>query len=203
MSDDVFEAFGGDDIFDDDEQRQTDGEAQNNRTFIVAVAVLGGLLVCAIGSFMLWALVLNRPAPVMEAPVEVPTEMVAEEVSIATETPEPTPMPTLTPTPMPTETPEPTPTPLLGPTNTPTAEGVALADGEDDGDEADTPSVRRTPTPSPTAQTVARAEEPAATSSGASGSTELAQTGLGEWLLIGLAVFLLATMVLARRLRSA
>ena len=61
MSDDVFDAIGGDDTFvEDEEEQQPEGEGRN-RTFIVAVAVLGGLLVCALISFGVWALVLNKP----------------------------------------------------------------------------------------------------------------------------------------------
>lgn len=194
MSDDVFGAFGGDDIFDDAEQKQPQGEAQNNKTFIIAVAALGGLLVLAIGAFMLWALVLNRPSELAEAPAEVATETAMVEAIVETDTPEPTSAPT--------DTPKPTPTPLLGPTKTPTPEGLVLAD-----EDATTPIVRRTPTPTSTSMTLAKAEDTRAETGVGSGetpaSTELAKTGLGEWVLVGVAVVLIATVVLARRLRSA
>ena len=205
MSDDVFEAFGGDDIFnDDDEPTQAEGEGQNNRTFIIAVAALSGLLVCAIGAFMVWALFLNNPRQVSEAPVlgplETPTLELIEavdivEVVVETDTPEPT------ETPMPTDTPAPTPspTPLLGPTSTPEGEG----NGEAEGGEAEpTQVVRRTAVPTATPATLAQASPPEAPAA-AAGSAQLSQTGLGEWVLIGVALLLLATMVLARRLRSA
>jgi cytoskeletal protein RodZ len=201
MSDDVFEAFGDDNIFnDDDEPVEAEGAAQNNRTFIMAVAVLGGLLVCAVGAFMVWALVLSGPRQTTQAPVLAPVESPAVEVIVETDTPEPT------ETPMPTDTPAPTPTstPLLGPTSTPPSEGAASAEGE----EAEgTQVVRRTPTPSPTASTLAQASGSTATSaeaaSGTTATAELSKTGLGEWVLIGVALLLLATMVLARRLRTA
>ncbi len=205
MSDDVFEAFGGDDIFndDDDEHGQPEGEGQNNRTFIMAVAVLGGLLVCAVGAFMVWALVLNTPREMVEAPVVEPIasptiELI--EVVVEPEVPEPTETPVPTDTPAPT----PTPTPLLGPTNTPVPEEDAAGEGE--GAE-ESPVVRRTPTPSPTPPLLVQSSGSGAVSGeaavGPAGSTELSQTGLGEWVLVGVAVLLLATMVLARRLRSA
>jgi hypothetical protein len=201
MSDDLFEAFGGDDIFsDDDEPTQAEGEGQNNKTFIIAVAALSGLLVCAIGAFMVWALFLNNPRQVAEAPIlepiEAPTlELVAVVVEPEPETPEPT------ETPMPTETPAPppSPTPLLGPTSTPDGDGNGGAEGENP---ESTQVVRRTAVPTATPPTLAQAsppEGPAATG----GSAQLSQTGLGEWVLIGVALLLLATMVLARRMRSA
>lgn len=92
MSDDVFEAFGDDDIFAEDEDlEQPEGEGQN-RTFIIAVAVLGGLLLCALAAFGVWAFVLNGPREAAPAPTEVvvtPTVEV-EEVVAETETPAPT-----------------------------------------------------------------------------------------------------------------
>jgi outer membrane biosynthesis protein TonB len=209
MSDDVFEAFGGDNIFNDDEEpRQAEGEGQNNRTFILAVAVLGGLLVFAVGAFMVWALVLNKPVQIAQAPIETPADTATVEVMVVADTPEPTetPVPTNTPPP-----PTPSPTPLLGPTNTP--EGEAVAEGaEPEG----TQVVRRTPTPTATLVTVVQSSGAGATTSGGTasgttsgpasgtaGSAQLSQTGLGEWVLIGVAVLFLATMILARRLRSA
>jgi hypothetical protein len=208
MSDDVFEAFGGDDIFnDDDEPKQAEGEGQNNRTFIMAVAVLGGLLVCAVGAFMVWALFLNTPRQMIEAPIEPPVVEVAEidevnevnEVIVIVETE--TPLPTETPAPTDTPEPTPSPTPLLGPTSNPDSEGEAVAGGE--GAES-TQVVRRTAVPTATPPTLAQSTTGGAEVAVATGgATQLSQTGLGEWVLIGVAVLLLATMVLARRLRSA
>jgi hypothetical protein len=208
MSDDVFEAFGGDDMFnDDDEPKQAEGEGQNNRTFIMAVAVLGGLLVCAVGAFMVWALFLNTPRQMVEAPIELPVVEVAEiddvnevnEVIVIVETE--TPLPTETPAPTDTPEPTPSPTPLLGPTSNPDSEGEAVAGGEVA--EA-TQVVRRTAVPTATPATLAQSTTGGAEVAVATGgATQLSQTGLGEWVLIGVAVLLLATMVLARRLRRA
>ena len=205
MSDDVFEAFGDDDIFSEDEEelKNAEGEGQN-RTFIIAVAVLGGLLVCALISFGVWALVLNRPQEAQSRVGDIVASPTVEAVVEATATPKP---PAATDTPMPTDTPE--PTPLLGPTATPTADEEAdpdtsaVAEAPEEVTPTATQAPRRRPTPTrtprPTATT--RASNPD-TSLGAS-SGQLSETGLGEWILIGAAVILVAVIVTARRLRRA
>ncbi len=187
MSDDVFEAFGDDDIFSEEEEPKPEGDGQN-RAFIIAVAILGGLLVCALASFAVWALVLSRP---QEAIPDVLEPIVTE--TPAVEAIEATPTATLAPT----ETAEPTPTatPLLGPTSTPTPEeGDVAAIAEDEA----TPVVRRTPTPTSTPRA-----DPTPTVATAVAAQELAQTGMREAVMIGAALLLIALMVLARRLRSA
>lgn len=207
MSDDVFEAFGGDDIFEEDDELQEPEGGDQNRTFIIAVAVLGGLLVCALISFGVWALVLNRPQEVVPEPTEAAATATLEltaTVELATDTPAPT------------DTPEPTATPLLGPTATPDETGAmgqeageemgeetGDATGEEAGEEtpAETVVARRSPTPTATPRSTPTPRVSGGTSSGVSG--ELSQTGLGEWMLVGGAVFLVAIMVLARRLRKA
>lgn len=211
MSDDVFEAFGDDDIFaEEEEPEQPEGEGQN-RTFIIAVAVLGGLLVCALISFGVWALVLNRPRQVAPPPTEVVATATPEAVVEETDTPVPTEMPSAT------DTPEPTATPLLGPTATPTAEAdeegedgesMAQTPGDEDEEEAEptaTTAPRRTPTPTrtprPTSTPRVEAENGGTGFGGTNG--ELSQTGLGEWLLVGAAVLFVGVMFVARRLRTA
>jgi hypothetical protein len=200
MSDDVFEAFGDDDIFAEDEEELKEAEGEgSNRVFIIAVAVLGGLLVCALISFGVWALVIN--------PRQQAQQQVSEAVPTATATLEPTATEEVivwTDTPEPTETPKPTATPLLGPTHTATPEeGGAMAAAGEDAEPTATSAPRRTATPT-------RTPRPTATPIGGSGETsygassgELSQTGLGEWLMVGGAVMLLAVVILARRLRSA
>ncbi len=106
MSDDVFGTLGDDDILEEEEQKpKTAAGDGQNRTFIIAVAVLGGLLVCALLSFGVWALVLNRPqeaetriGEALEAAAQTPgAETPAVEVVVdaaaadtpAAETPEP------------------------------------------------------------------------------------------------------------------
>ncbi len=214
MSDDVFEAFGDDDIFTEDEepQQQSEGGGQD-RTFIIAVAILAGLLVLSLISFGVWALVLNRPQEAAPPPTEVVASPTVE-VIVAEDTPTPEP----TETPAPTETPEPTPTPLLGPTATPngeegeadpdtvTAVGATEGEGEngdENEDEAEpTQVVRRTPTPMPTPQATPTPRGSDAGTDLSASSGQLSQTGLSEWLLIGLAMLLVAVMVAARRLRQ-
>jgi hypothetical protein len=221
MSDDLFESFGDEDLFEDEEEEisgEAEGEGQN-RTFIIAVAVLGGLLVCALAAFGVWALVINprqaqnqlpqaQPSPTVTATMEEAVAATATEVA-ATDTPEPEP----------TDTPEPEPTdtPVMGPTRTPTPEvtetpepGEADGDtdvsqempGDEDGTPTSTPRPRRTATPRPTP--TPRPEDPTAgDTDGMDQDEELSQTGLGEWLLAGAAVLLIGVALLARRLRSA
>jgi hypothetical protein len=121
------------DILPDEEEReeeQAPQEGETNRTFIILVAALGGLLVLAIGAFVAWAVFI---APNMRAHIEsqneailatntavavavAETETAAAIPPTATDTPEPTdtPVPTETPTPLPpTDTPEPEPTATL------------------------------------------------------------------------------------------
>ena len=62
MSDDLFESFGDEDLFADEDEEELSEEAEGegqNRTFIIAVAVLGGLLICALAAFGVWAFVIN------------------------------------------------------------------------------------------------------------------------------------------------
>lgn len=210
MSDDVFEAFGDDDIFaEEDEQEQPEGEGQN-RTFIIAVAVLGGLLVCSLIAFGVWALFLNRPRPAVPEPTEVVATATTEVVIEETDTPEPT------ATEAATETPEPTPTPLLGPTATPTPEGgeedgesMAETPGGGEGDEeaesTATTAPRRTATPTRTPRPTSTPRVEASNGAAGNGGSrdELSQTGLGEWLLIGAAALFVGIIVVTRRLRTA
>lgn len=208
MSDDVFDAFGDDDIFAEDDEQQPEGEGQN-RTFIIAVAVLGGLLVCALISFGVWALVLNKPRSATPPPTEIVATVTVEAMAAETELSEPA-----TETPAPTDTPEPTATPLLGPTATATPadededaadESMAAAPEDAEAEPTATQAPRRTATPTRTPRPTAtpRSETgEAATDYGSTSTGELSQTGLGEWLMVGGAVLLVAVMVMARRLRT-
>ena len=210
MSDDIFEAFGDEDTYQEEEaEAQVDQVQGQNRVFIIAVAVLGGLLVCALISFGVWALVLNRPQQAAPPPTEVAASPTAEMVVEATSTPA---APEATNTPQPTDTPEPTSTPVLGPTATPTAEGGGddplavggAATATEPAEEA-TPTAtqepRRTPTPTRTPRATATPRVTGAGTSLGGNSGQLSQTGLGEWLLIGAAVLLVGVMITARRLR--
>lgn len=96
---------------------ETTQEEGGNRSFVILVAVLGGLLVLGIGAFVAWALLI---APTIRQDVESRNEAVfATNTAIAiaaaaTETAGVTPTPTDTP--VPTDTPPPTATPTSGPT---------------------------------------------------------------------------------------
>ena len=163
MADDLYDAFGEDDIFMDEEEEvveepEADVEGQN-RMFMIAVGILGGLLVLAMVGAAVFFLVINpgrQAQPVPAGADETPTVELLEEditataVALAeagieegegeevevepTETPTDTPEPTDTPAP--TDTP--TATPVLGPTNTPVPEeeGEAEAGEEEEGEMA-------------------------------------------------------------------
>jgi len=120
---------------------ETTQEESKNRSFVVLVAVLGGLLVLGIGAFVAWALLI---APRIRQDVESRNEAVfATNTAIAiaaaaTETAAVTPTPTDTP--VPTDTPPPTATPTSRPvTETPESETLeatptlSLATPETDG----------------------------------------------------------------------
>jgi len=122
---------------------ETTQEEGRNRSFVILVAVLGGLLVLGIGAFVAWALLI---APRIRQDVESRNEAIfATNTAIAiaaaaTETAAVTPTPTDTP--VPTNTPPPTATPTAGPaTDTPEPETpeptatLGLATPETNGDE--------------------------------------------------------------------
>ncbi len=107
-------------------QEEVIQEEGTNRSFVILVAVLGGLLVLSIGAFVAWALLI---APRMRADIESQNEAIsatntavaiaqsATETAAVTPTPTDTPVPTDTP--IPTDTPTPPPPP---PTATPEPE---------------------------------------------------------------------------------
>lgn len=204
MSDDLFDTFGGD-FEEEEEVEQVVAADGSNRTFIIAVAVLGGLLVCSLIAFGVWAFILNRPQPADEAPTDVPAaaaELEAEATATAewlaavalTETAEVPPTPTNEPEPTATAT------PVVAPTATPTAEGMA------EGEPTATLPPRRTPTPTPLTLGANTEDSDTANPGSTSYSVstgELAQTGMGEWLMVGAAAMLIAVMVAARKMRSA
>jgi hypothetical protein len=127
-----------------EETTQEEGSNGTNRSFVILVAVLGGLLVLGIGAFVAWALLI---APRIRQDVEARNEAIfATNTAIAvaaaaTETAAVP--PTATNTPVPTDTPPPTLTSTARPaTDTPEPEtpeatatlGLATPEmnGEDD-----------------------------------------------------------------------
>jgi len=219
MSDDLRDAFG-EDIFAEPEEEFEEEEAESqNRTFLIAVAILGGLLLVAIGVFMLWIFVLN---PRMQAQREAQfaevqatntaiAEMVANGGTVTSEIeppesngdeePEETEEPTATETPEPTAT----NTPVIKETNTPEPEedGEVEGDAEDEGDAEEVTSAtatatsepRRSPTPTRTPRTTTETSNETV--------DETPETGLGELVLVIAGGLFIGVIILVRRLRSA
>jgi len=132
-----------------EESTQEEGTTGTNRSFVILVAVLGGLLVLGIGAFVAWALLI---APRIRQDVEARNEAIfATNTAIAvaaaaTETAAVP--PTATNTPVPTDTPPPTLTSTARPaTDTPEAEtpeatatlGLATPETTGDDDEGAVP----------------------------------------------------------------
>lgn len=92
-----------------DEDEEAMEEEGSNRTFIILVGALGGLLALAICAFVAWAIFVN---PRMSADIEAQNHSVqaTNEAAMATaeEAARATIPPTDTPTPLPTDTPQPT-----------------------------------------------------------------------------------------------
>jgi len=222
MSDDLRDTFG-EDIFSepDEEFEEEEGEGQN-RTFLIAVAVLGGLLFFAIAAFIVWAAVLNPRMQAQQAEqngeisatneaimVAMNSTATAEAMGAEEQTVEAT-----------EEVPEPTATatPVIKATNTPTATPETTVEGETTGEEASAEGTvtgeeatetaqtpRRTPTTVPTA-TPTRTPRPTPTRTRATSTSETDETpdtGLGEVLLIIAAGLLVTVIVSARKLRKA
>lgn len=164
---------------------------RQNRTFLILVGVLGGLLLIGIIAFCVWALTIGRgilsgrvAAPPPPTPTEAPLPeadltATAEAFALAQVSPEPTATPTPTPVP-PTPTPSPQPT-IAAPQVTPTPRATTPVAGV--GGAVATPP----PTPTPTRP--------------APGSTP--QTGIGAYTAVFLALGLLALLIASRRLRVA
>jgi len=227
MSDDLRDAFG-EDIFAEPEEEALEGEEAEaqNRMFLIAVAVLGGLLLVAIGVFLLWVFVINpsmqaervEENAAIQATNTAIAEMVANGGTVTSEPiagedegdeePEETVEPTKTDTPEPTAT----DTPVIKATNTPTPEDTEEVGEEDEEDEEDeeeepeevaeaevtvTATSRPRRSPTPT-------RTPRATNTPSGNTTdETPETGLGEFVLVIAGGLLIGLIVLTRRLRSA
>ncbi len=163
------------------------GERQN-RTFILLVAVMGGLLLIGIIAFCVWLLTVGRgvmfggraavaPTATPEEAVVAAAETATAEAALAQASPEPTATPTPSPTPVP---PSPTPPPTIAapqPTPTPRATPATAATRAAAGGAA-TPTPTLTPSPP-------------------------AQTGIGAYTALILAAGLIILLVISRRLRTA
>ncbi len=177
-----------------EEEAEEAGERQN-RTFIILVAVMGGLLLIGIIAFCVWLLTVGRGimfggraavAPPEEAVMVAETAtaeaaLVAETataeaaLALAQASPEPTATPTPSPTPVP---PSPTPLPTIAAQQA-------------------TPTPRATATPGGTGPTPVPTYTPTVTPS------PPAQTGIGAYTALILAAGLIILLVISRRLRTA
>ncbi len=168
------------------------GERQN-RTFIILVAVMGGLLLIGIIAFCVWLFTVGRGVifggQAAIPPTATPEEMIVgmaetatAEAALAQAYPEPTATPEPSPTPVP-------PTPTLPPT-------IAA------------PQATPTPRVTPTATATRAVTAGAGTTSGAATPTPTAvrppaQTGIGAYTALILAAGLIILLVISRRLRTA
>lgn len=216
MADDLRDTFGDDAFMDAEEEvTEEEGGEKKNRTFLIGVGLLGGLLLLAIAAFVVWAMVLNPRQAAQRAEENAQIMATNEAVLIAmqqTQTVEALPPATATATSVPKTEPTPTPTPVIRATNTPAPEGENGDAGDTVGETAPgtpgagtpvaaTATVRARMTATPVSATTAEAKSistPATTTPSAT-----PDTGLGEVLLI-VAAGLLATLVIfARKLRQA
>ena len=182
----------------EEEEEEAAEEEGANRTFIILVAALGGLLALGICAFVVWAFVL---APRMRADVETQNQIIlATNTAIAAAgaevgAPEASPSPTATEapadTPQPTETRAPTATPEE-PTATPEEIAEAATATPEEAAEAATPTSMPVPTRRPTAT-----PRPTVSEEG------VPDTGIGTLGASALAVGLLVLLVAVRRLRRA
>ncbi len=160
------------------EEPEEENERQN-RTFIILVALMSGLLLVGVVAFCVWVLFAARGAfPGFGTAQATPTAV----MEVAAATPVPSPSPTPVP---PTATPSPASTPTPRPTATPRARPTPAAVAEE------TPTVvpRQVMTPTPT--TVGEAPN------------AIAQTGMGSYTALLVGAGLLALLFAVRRLRAA
>lgn len=159
---------------------------RQNRTFLILVGIMGGLLLIGIVAFCVWIFTVGRGllgGQAAVAPPPSPTlaegDLTATAVALmeAQASPEPTATPTPSPTPVPTPTPVPPPT-VAAPQATPTPRATAPA-----GTGGAVATARPSPTPL------------------AAGSPP--QTGIGAYTAVFLALGLLALLIASRRLRTA
>jgi hypothetical protein len=194
---------------DDFEVTSAPPEEGENRTFVIAAAALGALIILSLICLGIYALVLQprqrqaqleRPTQIMLTNTAVAvglTEDALAEIATITPLPSNTPQPSPTPRPA-TSTPSQTPTPVIVlPTNTPTSTPFTTLATV--GPETATASAQLTAT----ALAIAGG---AATPTRTPTPTALPTTGFGDEVglpgLAGLAAVFLAVIILSRRLRT-
>jgi cytoskeletal protein RodZ len=208
------------DDMDMDIEEAEEGDEKPNRTFIILVAVMGGLLLVGILAFCVWAFafgpdLLNRrtvasdqtPAAIAEA---AQTATAAAVLTAVVETPAPTEAPPTPPEATATE--ELTRAPTASPTPKPeTAEPTGENPGET-GTTATVTGAGATPanhsSPTATVSATTRSKTPGGNNNGTPSPTEpvegdIQQTGFGVFTGIILAGGLLVLLFVARRLRTA
>jgi len=168
------------------ETEAEEASERQNRTFIILVAIMGGLLLIGILAFCVWMFTVGRgvltggraaipPTAPSDAAAIAAAATATAEAALAQVSSEPTATPLPSPTPVP---PSPTPPPTIA---APQA----------------TPTPRATPTPGGTGPTPVPTPTPTVTPS------PPAQTGIGAYTAIILAAGLLILLVVSRRLRTA
>ncbi len=222
MADDLRDTFGDDDFLNtEEEETEAEGGEKKNRTFLIGVGLLGGLLLLAIAAFVVWAMVLNPRQTAQRAEENAQVMATNEAVLIAmqqTQTVEAMPASTSTATSTPKAELPATPTPVIRATNTPAPGGENGAVGGGEGDTggaaggtpgAGTPTVaatatvsaRATATPAPGTTAVSKSISTPTSTTATPGATP--DTGIGEVLLIVAAGLLAALVIFARKLRQA
>jgi cytoskeletal protein RodZ len=178
-----------------DEEEEAAAEEGANRTFIILVGALGGLLALGICAFVAWAFWLNpqRRADIEaqnQATLATQTAIAAEAAAAEVETA--TISPTDTATAAPTDTPQPSPT------EPPTATGAPATTAPIPGETATPGEIAQAPTATPTATATRR---PTATPR--SDNAGVPNTGIGALGASALAVGLLFLLLVVRRMRRA
>jgi uncharacterized membrane protein len=196
--------YPDEELYEDEDVEALEDEG-SNRTFIILVGALGGLLAVAICIFVVWAFVIN---PRMSADRITQNQSIEATNEAILLTSQPEEEPTNTPRPAPTDAPEPTATPVP-PTATsqpPTPTRVQPTPTSNADDESVVEEGESTPaavaeaeaTNTPRSTTGGRA-----TSTPIPGKTGVPETGIGVLGYGALAMGMLFLLVVARRLRRA
>lgn len=164
-----------------DEEEEFAAEEGANRTFIILVAALGGLLALGICAFVAWAVYFG---PRMRAGTQAEVETVQQTNTAVAIAKAETATAGVKPTATDTSTPTPTETPTSTPTDTPTP-----------APETDTPTPSGTEEPTPTLR-------PTATPTESAGDEEVPETGIGTLGVGAAAIGLAFLLFVVRRLRK-
>ena len=171
----------------EDEEEEAVEEEGANRTFIILVSALGGLLAVAICAFVVWALWI---APGMRADLEAQNQATLATYTAVAATTEAEMAEAL---PAPTETSAPTETPRPTRTRPPTATAAPETPTATPGEVAAAPTATSSP---------AATERPTSTPSPAT-AEGVPETGIGTLGAGALAVGLLFLLIVVRRMRRA